>query len=116
MKEDANDGTFLGFPLRAIDASEEDCRRTDWEAKINGRWQEINVASLGDEFHEKSAMKSIIHYLKEDCEACQKLVENWELKYAGIVHERDQLKKKLEELESDRQSQQEMAASMRNEE
>lgn len=95
MKEDANDGTFFGYPLRSLDASEEDCRRTDWEAKINGKWQEVNVGTLGYDFNEKHAMEAVIRCLQHDYE---------------------ELKKKLEELESDRQSQQEMAASMRNEE
>lgn len=115
MKEEPNDGTFLGYPLMAQDASEEDCRRTDWETKINGRWHQVNVGSLGDDFKGLDAAKTIVRVLQRDYDAAMKLVENWELKYAHAMSELTKTINKLKDLESDQQSQEEMAASMRNE-
>jgi hypothetical protein len=126
-KDERYDGTFLGYPLKATDASEEDCRRTDWHAKINGRWHEVNVGSLGDDFKDLDAAKTIIHVLQEDYDGAMKLVESWENKYAALatyivavekyneaISTFSEAIKELKELASDKQSQEEMAASMRN--
>jgi lipid A disaccharide synthetase len=115
MKEENYDGTFLGYPLMAQDASEEDCRRTDWEAKINGRWHQVNVGSLGDEFRGLDAAKTIIRVLQSDYDTAMKLVANWEFKYARAIAELAKTLARLKDLESDQQSQEEIASSMRNE-
>lgn len=57
-----SDQTFLGWPLRSYDSSDDDCRRTSWEVKIEGVWYEI--VSCGLRFDKKEAIKSIIQILK----------------------------------------------------
>ena len=54
--------TFLGFPLRNYDSSDDDCRRTTWEVKIEGVWHE--VVTCGLRFDRKEAIESIIQILK----------------------------------------------------
>lgn len=54
--------TFLGFPLRNYDSSDDDCRRTTWEVKIEGVWHE--VVTCGLRFDRKEAIESIIRILK----------------------------------------------------
>ena len=127
-KEEQYDGKFLGYPLKAMDASEEDCRRTDWDAKINDRWHQVNVGSLGDDFKELDAAKTIIRVLQADYDAAMKLVSIWEKKYAAMaayvsavekytvaISNFSDAIKELKELASDHQSQEEMASSMRSE-
>lgn len=57
-----SDQFFLGWPLRYYDSSDDDCRRTTWEVKIDGVWHE--VVTCGLRFDKKEAIKSIIEILK----------------------------------------------------
>lgn len=57
-----DDQHFLGWPLRNYDSSDDDCRRTTWEVKIEGVWHE--VISSGLSFDKKEAIESIIRILK----------------------------------------------------
>ncbi len=57
-----SDQHFLGFPLRNYDSSDDDCRRTTWEVKIEGMWCE--VVTCGLRFDEKEAVESICRILK----------------------------------------------------
>lgn len=54
--------TFLGWPLRCYDSSDDDCLRTSWEVKIEGVWHEIITCGL--RFDKEEAIKSIIQILK----------------------------------------------------
>lgn len=56
------DQHFLGFPLRSYDSSDDDCRRTTWEVKIEGVWHEVVTSCLS--FDKKEAIESIIRILK----------------------------------------------------
>ena len=57
-----NDKCFLGFPLRSYDSSDDDCRRTTWEVKIEGVWCEVITCGL--RFDKKEAIESICRILK----------------------------------------------------
>ena len=59
-----NEPKFLGFPLRSHDASDDDCRRTSWEAFILGEWREIVTCGL--RFSKEEAFKSIVSILKKE--------------------------------------------------
>lgn len=54
--------SFLGWPLRCYDSSDDDCLRTSWEVKIEGVWHEIVTCGLY--FDEREAIESIIRILK----------------------------------------------------
>jgi hypothetical protein len=57
-----SDQHFLGFPLRNYDSSDDDCRRTTWEIKIEGVWHEVVTCGLS--FDRKEAIESICRILK----------------------------------------------------
>ena len=57
------DNTFLGWPLRWYDSSDDDCLRTSYEVKIEGVWHE--VVTCGLRFDKKEAIESIIQILKK---------------------------------------------------
>lgn len=57
-----SDQYFLGFPLRNYDSSDDDCRRTTWEVKIEGVWHEVIACGLS--FDRKEAIESICRILK----------------------------------------------------
>lgn len=57
-----SDQYFLGFPLRSYDSSDDDCRRTTWEVKIEGMWHE--VVTCGLYFDKKEAVNSLCNILK----------------------------------------------------
>lgn len=57
-----SDQHFLGFPLRSYDSSDDDCRRTTWEVKIEGVWCEVITCGL--RFDKKEAVESICRILK----------------------------------------------------
>lgn len=57
-----SDQHFLGFPLRSYDSSDDDCRRTTWEVKIEGVWCEVITCGL--RFEKKEAVESICRILK----------------------------------------------------
>lgn len=57
-----SDQHFLGFPLRSYDSSDDDCRRTTWEVKIEGMWCEVITCGL--RFDKKEAVESICRILK----------------------------------------------------
>ena len=56
------DQSFLGFQLRSYDASDDDCKRTSYEVKIDGVWCEVVTSALG--FDQKEAVESICQILK----------------------------------------------------
>lgn len=60
--EEIPQDTFIGFPLRYYDSSDDDCLRTTWEAKIEGVWYEIITCGL--RFDRKEAIESICQILK----------------------------------------------------
>lgn len=57
-----SDQHFLGFPLRNYDSSDDDCRRTTWEVKIEAVWHEVITCGLS--FDRKEAIESICRILK----------------------------------------------------
>ena len=57
-----SDQHFLGFPLRNYDSSDDDCRRTTWEVKIEGVWHEVVTCGLS--FDRKEAIESLCRILK----------------------------------------------------
>ena len=57
-----NEPKFLGFPIRQYDASDDDCRRTTYEAYICGEWHE--VVTCGLRWDKKEAFESIVKILK----------------------------------------------------
>ena len=57
-----SDQHFLGFPLRNYDSSDDDCRRTTWEIKIEGVWHEVVTCGLS--FDRKEAIESLCRILK----------------------------------------------------
>ena len=56
------DQSFLGFPLRSYDSSDDDCKRTSWEVKIDGDWCE--VVTCGLRFDPQEAVATICQILK----------------------------------------------------
>jgi len=61
-----NEPKFLGFPIRQYDASDDDCRRTTYEAYILGEWHE--VVTCGLRWDKKEAFESIVKILKRKAE------------------------------------------------
>ena len=61
-----NEPKFLGFPIRQYDASDDDCRRTTYEAYILGEWHEIVTCGL--RWDKKEAFDSIVKILKRKAE------------------------------------------------
>lgn len=61
-----NEPKFLGFPIRQYDASDDDCRRTTYEAYILGEWHE--VVTCGLRWDKKEAFDSIVKILKRKAE------------------------------------------------
>lgn len=59
--EQATPDSFLGFPLRKYDSSDDDCKRTTWEVKIMDCWHEVVTSGLY--FDEKEAVDSICQIL-----------------------------------------------------
>jgi hypothetical protein len=60
--ESIEPNSFLGFPLRCYDSSDDDCKRTTWEVKIEGRWEEVVTSAL--RFDKQEAVQSICQILK----------------------------------------------------
>jgi hypothetical protein len=54
--------SFLGFPLRSYDSSDDDCKRTSYEVKIDGVWCEVVTSGLN--FDPQEAVATICQILK----------------------------------------------------
>ncbi len=54
--------SFLGFPLRSYDSSDDDCKRTSYEVKIDGVWCEVVTSGLN--FDTQEAVTTICQILK----------------------------------------------------
>lgn len=56
------DQSFIGFPLRSYDSSDDDCERTSYEVKIDGVWCEVVTSGLN--FDPQEAVATICQILK----------------------------------------------------
>jgi hypothetical protein len=56
-------GTFLNFPIREENVSDDDCCMWSWSVKILNEWVEVNTFNTGKVFYSEEAIERIVKYL-----------------------------------------------------
>lgn len=56
-------GTFLNFPIREEDVSDDECYMTSWSVKILNEWVEVNTFNTGKVFYSEEAIERIVKHL-----------------------------------------------------
>lgn len=56
-------GTFLNFPIREENVSDDDCYMWSWSVKILNEWVEVNTFNTGKVFYSEEAIERIVKYL-----------------------------------------------------
>lgn len=56
-------GTFLNFPIREENVSDDDCYMWSWSVKILNEWVEVNTFNNGKVFYPEEAIERIVKHL-----------------------------------------------------